>query len=244
MLYPLAALGLGFVGALGVATTVGAFERERVRDLFARFVPEAVVDEVLARSDGLRLGGERKVVTVMFSDLRGFTAYSEKHTPEQVIDVLNAYLTVMSDVIHEHGGTLVAYMGDGIMAVFGAPADQPDHADRALAAAEQMTGPALEDFNAMLRERGDEPFQIGIGLNSGPVMAGNVGSQRRMEYSTIGDTTNTAARLESMTKGTGHSIFMSDSVREMHTQSRDDLVLVAEMSVRGKDAPVTVWSVA
>jgi adenylate cyclase len=244
MLYPLAALGLGFVGALGVATTVGAFERERVRDLFARFVPEAVVDEVLARSDGLRLGGERKVVTVMFSDLRGFTAYSEKHTPEQVIDVLNAYLTVMSDVIHEHGGTLVAYMGDGIMAVFGAPADQPDHADRALAAAEQMTGPALEDFNAMLRERGDEPFQIGIGLNSGPVMAGNVGSQRRMEYSTIGDTTNTAARLESMTKGTGHSIFMSDSVREMHTQPRDDLVLVAEMSVRGKDAPVTVWSVA
>jgi adenylate cyclase len=244
MLYPLMALGLGFVGALGVATTVGAFERERVRDLFARFVPEAVVDEVLARSDGLRLGGERKVVTVMFSDVRGFTAYSEKHTPEEVIEVLNAYLTVMSDVIHEHGGTLVAYMGDGIMAVFGAPADQPDHADRALAAAEQMIGPALESFNAMLRERGDEPFHIGIGLNSGPVMAGNVGSERRMEYSTIGDTTNTAARLESMTKGTGHSIFLSDSVREIHTRSRDDLVLVAEMQVRGKDAPVTVWSIA
>lgn len=244
MLYPLTALGLGFVGALGVATTVGAFERERMRDLFARFVPEAVVDEVLARSDGLRLGGERKVVTVMFSDVRGFTAYSEKHTPEEVIEVLNAYLTIMSDVIHEHGGTLVTYMGDGIMAVFGAPADQPDHADRALAAAEQMTGPALESFNTMLRERGDEPFRIGIGLNSGPVMAGNVGSQRRMEYSTIGDTTNTAARLESMTKGTGHAIFLSDSVRAMHTRSRDDLVLVAEMQVRGKDAPVTVWSVA
>jgi adenylate cyclase len=244
MLYPLTALGLGFVGALGVATTVGAFERERMRDLFARFVPEAVVDEVLARSDGLRLGGERKVVTVMFSDVRGFTAYSEKHTPEEVIEVLNAYLTVMSDVIHEHGGTLVTYMGDGIMAVFGAPADQPDHADQALAAAEQMTGPALEGFNAMLRERGDEPFRIGIGLNSGPVMAGNVGSQRRMEYSTIGDTTNTAARLESMTKGTGHSIFLSDSVREMHIRSRDDLVLVAEMQVRGKDAAVTVWSLA
>ncbi|HEV7806738.1 MAG TPA: adenylate/guanylate cyclase domain-containing protein [Solirubrobacteraceae bacterium] len=243
MLYPLTALGLGFVGALGVATTVGAFERERMRDLFARFVPEAVVDDVLARSDGLRLGGERKVVTVMFSDLRGFTAYSEKHTPEEVIDVLNVYLTVMSDVIHEHGGTLVAYMGDGIMAVFGAPADQPDHADRALAAAEQMTGPALESFNAMLRERGDEPFRIGIGLNSGPVMAGNVGSQRRMEYSTIGDTTNTSARLESMTKGTEHSIFLSDSVRVMRTRSRDDLVLVAEMEVRGKNAPVTVWSI-
>ena len=133
MLYPLLSLGLGFVGALGVATTVGAFERERVRDLFARFVPEAVVDDVLARAeDGLRLGGERRVVTVMFSDVRGFTTYSEKHTPEEVITVLNEYLTVMSEVIHEHGGTLVAYMGDGIMAVFGAPADQVDHADRAL----------------------------------------------------------------------------------------------------------------
>jgi adenylate cyclase len=96
----------------------------------------------------------------------------------------------------------------------------------------------------MLRERGDEPFRIGIGLNAGPVMAGNVGSQRRMEYSTIGDTTNTASRLESMTKGTGHAIFLSASVRQMLTRPRDDLVLVASMEVRGKDEPVTVWSVA
>jgi adenylate cyclase len=244
MLYPLAALGLGFVGALGVATTVGAFERERVRDLFARFVPEAVVDDVLARTgDDLRLGGERKVVTVMFSDIRGFTTFSEKHAPEQVIDILNQYLSIMSDVVLEHGGTLIAYMGDGIMAVFGAPGDLPDHADRAVAAAEQMTGPALERFNAMLRERGDEPFRIGVGLNSGPVMAGNVGSTRRMEYTTIGDTTNTASRLESMTKGTGHSIFLSESVRAMLTLPRDDLVHVAEMQVRGKDEPVVVWSV-
>jgi adenylate cyclase len=242
--YPLMALGLGFVGALGVATTVGAFERERVRDLFARFVPEAVVDDVLARAeDGLRLGGERKVVTVMFSDIRGFTTYSEKHTPEEVIEVLNQYLTIMSDVIADHGGTLVAYMGDGIMAVFGAPTDQVDHADRALAAAEEMAGPALDEVNAILAERGDEPFRIGIGLNSGPVMAGNVGSQRRMEYSTIGDTTNTAARLESMTKGSGHTIFLSETVRSMLTRSREDLMHVDRMEVRGRDDAVTVWSV-
>ena len=243
-LYPLLALGLGFVGALGVATTVGAFERERVRDLFARFVPEAVVDDVLARAeDGLRLGGTRKVVTVMFSDVRGFTAYSEKHTPEEVIEVLNEYLTVMSDVIHAHGGTLVAYMGDGIMAVFGAPADQVDHADRALAAAEEMAGPALVRVNELLRARGDDPFQIGVGLNAGPVMAGNVGSQRRMEYTTIGDTTNTASRLETMTKGSGHAIFLSESVKGMLTRPRDDLVLVDRLQVRGKTEPVTVWSV-
>jgi adenylate cyclase len=245
MLYPLTALGLGLVGALGVASTVGAFERERVRDLFARFVPEAVVDDVLARADGgLRLGGERKIVTVVFSDIRGFTGYSESRSPEEVIDVLNEYLTVMSDVIAAHGGTLVAYMGDGIMAVFGAPAEQVDHADRALAAAEEMAGTALERVNATLRARGDDPFRIGVGLNSGPVMAGNVGSQRRMEYSTIGDTTNTAARLESMTKGTAHAIFLSDSVRGMLTRPREDLVHVDVMEVRGKDAPVTVWSIS
>ena len=245
VLYPLAALLLGVVGALGVSVAVGAFERQRVRDMFARFVPEAVVDDVLARvDDELRLGGERRIVTVMFSDVRGFTSYAEDRTPEEVIDVLNRYLTVMSDVILDHGGTLIAYMGDGIMATFGAPTEQVDHADRALAAAQEMAGPALEQVNAWLREHGGHDFKIGIGLNSGPVMAGNVGSERRMEYTTIGDTTNTAARLESMTKGSEHTIFLADSVRQMLTLHRDDLVRVDSMRVRGKDEPVVVWSVA
>lgn len=245
VLYPLAALVLGVVGALAVSVAVGAFERERVRDMFARFVPEAVVDDVLARvDDELRLGGERRVVTVLFSDIRGFTSYSEDRTPEEVIEVLNRYLTVMSDVILDHGGTLIAYMGDGIMATFGAPTEQVDHADRALAAAQEMAGPALEEVNAWLRERGGQDFTIGIGLNSGPVMAGNVGSQRRMEYTTIGDTTNTASRLESMTKGSEHTIFLADSVKSMLTAARDDLVRVDAMRVRGKDEPVVVWSVA
>jgi adenylate cyclase len=244
VLYPLAALALGVAGALGVSVAVGAFERERVRDMFARFVPEAVVDDVLARvDDELRLGGERRVVTVLFSDIRGFTSYSEDRTPEEVIEVLNRYLTVMSDVILDHGGTLIAYMGDGIMATFGAPTEQVDHADRALAAAQEMAGRALAEVNDWLRARGSLDFKIGIGLNSGPVMAGNVGSERRMEYTTIGDTTNTASRLESMTKGSEHTIFLADSVRQMLTRARDDLVRVDAMRVRGKDEPVVVWSV-
>ena len=121
-----------------------AFERERVRDMFSRFVPENVVDEVLARTDEeLRLGGVQRDGTVMFSDLRGFTSFAEALPPEQVIDVLNHYLSEMSDAILDHGGTLVAYMGDGIMAVFGAPIEQDDHADRALAAAREMLGERL-----------------------------------------------------------------------------------------------------
>jgi adenylate cyclase len=243
-LYPMIALALGGVGALAVSLAVGAFERERVRDMFSRFVPEAVVDDVLARvDDDLRLGGERRLVTVMFSDVRGFTAFAETRSPDEVIDLLNRYLTLMSDVIDKHGGTLIAYMGDGIMATFGAPIEMVDHADRALAAAREMVGPALEQFNSEVRSGEFEGFKMGIGLNSGPVMAGNVGSERRMEYSTIGDTTNTSARLEAMTKGSGHSVFVADSTRTMLTKGGGDLVHVDDFEIRGRQAKIGVWSI-
>jgi adenylate cyclase len=245
LLYPEASLFLGLVGALGVGLVVNAFEKERVRDLFSRFVPEQVVDEVLKDVDeDLRLGGEHAIVTVMFSDIRGFTTFSESQPPEVVIDVLNRYLTTMTDVILGHGGTLVCFMGDGILAVFGAPIDQPDHADRALAAARDMTGDALESFNAWMRAEGHgEGFRIGVGLNSGAVMAGNVGSERRLEYTVIGDTTNTASRLEGMTKGTPHMIYMSESTRLMLIEEQPDLVDVGSHNVRGRSLQVTVWSV-
>ncbi len=120
-------------------------ERERVRNLFARFVPEPVVDQVLeSAGENLRLGGESRVATVMFSDLRSFTAWAESNPPDRVIEVLNRYLSTMSDVILDHGGTLVSYMGDGIMAVFGAPLEHKHHADLAVAAAQAMVGRRAE----------------------------------------------------------------------------------------------------
>ena len=196
-----------------------AFEREQARDAFARFVPEAVVDQVLADADGVRLGGVRGEATVMFSDLRGFTSSRETLEPERVIESLNRYLTEMSEAILDHGGTLVAYMGDGIMAVFGAPLKQDDHADRALEAAREMLA-RMDGFNGWLREQGlHDGFKMGIGLNSGPVMSGNVGSERRLEYTALGDTTNTAARLEGMTKGTPHQLFISDTTKQMLTRA-------------------------
>ena len=133
-----------------------AFERERVRDMFARFVPEQVVDEVLARTDGdLRLGGVRMEATVLFTDLRGFTTFSERLPAEEVIEVLNRYLGEMSDAILAHGGTLVSYIGDGIMAVFGAPIEQADHADRALAAAREMLDVRLPQRQRVARRARD-----------------------------------------------------------------------------------------
>jgi adenylate cyclase len=207
-------------------------------------VPDTVVDQVLTRATeegDPRLGGERMDATVMFSDLRGFTSFAEARPPEQVIEILNRYLTAMSDAILDHGGTLVAYMGDGIMAVFGAPVAAADHPDRALAAARAMLE-RLDDFNAWMREGGlGDGFKMGIGLHSGPVMSGNVGSARRLEYAAIGDTTNTAARLEAMTKGTPYQLYVADSTRERLTAPTEDLERVGELDVRGREHAISVW---
>lgn len=218
-------------------------EQRRVRDRFARFVPEPVVDEVLSDLDAnLRLGGERRFVTVMFSDLRGFTTWAETRPPDLVIEVLNRHLGAMSDVILDHGGTLVSYLGDGIMAVFGAPLDQSDHADSAARAARAMVT-ALAGFNEWLSGRSiGGPFRMGIGLNSGPVMSGTVGSERRLEYTAVGDTTNTASRLEQLTKELGHSILLAGSTRELLPDNAYDLLPVGEVALRGRVEPVEVFA--
>jgi adenylate cyclase len=244
VVYPLFALVLSALGALAVNYVLNSMERQRVHDTFSRFVPAAVVNDVLARTDqDLRLGGVRRDGTVLFCDLRGFTSFSEELPPDSVIEVLNHYLEEMSDAIMDHGGTLVAYMGDGIMAVFGAPLEQPDHADRALASAREMLDLRLPRFNKWLEEAGmGRGFAIGIGLNSGPVMSGQVGSKRRIEYTAIGDTTNTAARLEGLTKGSGHQLFVADSTRQVLETEDTELELVGELEVRGRTHPITVWT--
>ena len=241
---PLLALVVGAVGTLAVHYLLAAFERQRVRFTFSRFVPEDVVDQVLSEGEGeLQLGGVRRESTVLFSDLRGFTSYSEAREPGEVVEVLNVYLGEMTDAIMDHGGTLVSYIGDGIMAVFGAPLEQDDHADRAIAAAQEMLEVRLPSFCRWMQESGHgEGFQMGIGLNSGDVMSGQVGSERRREYTTIGDTTNTASRLEGMTKGTPHSVFISDSTKQARVRPEPELVNVGELEVRGREMPLQVWS--
>jgi adenylate cyclase len=242
--YPLGTLILSSAGALSVQLVTEAFERIRTRDLFGRFVPENVVDQVLASADGLRLGGVQRNGTVLFSDVRGFTTLAESLTPPQVIEVLNHYLSEMSDAILNHGGTLVSYMGDGIFAVFGAPLELPDHADRALAAAREMLEVRLPRFNAWLREEGlSDGVRMGIGLNSGHVMSGHVGSERRVEYAAVGDTTNTASRIESLTKGTPHQLLFSDSTKDALRSPPDDLIEVGETEIRGRQGHIKLWSI-
>jgi adenylate cyclase len=245
--YPLGALVVTAVGALAVHYFTETRERQRTKLLFARFVPANVVDEVLERTDDdLRIGGIQRDGTVMFCDLRGFTSFAESLPVERVIEVLNRYLGEMSEAILGNGGTLVAYMGDGIMAVFGAPIEQGDHADRALRTAREMMGARLAAFNRWLREAGfsESGFRMGIGLNSGPVMSGNVGSQQRLEYTAIGDTTNTASRIEAMTKGTSHTVLLSEATKERLHGESPDVLFVGEFEIRGRQEAIGLWTIA
>ncbi len=246
VVYPFVALVVSIVFAIAFGALITIFERERIRQVFGRFVPEQVVDQVLAKTgDGLRLGGTTRVCTMMFTDLRGFTTFSETRSAEEVIDILNCYFGEMSEAVLDHGGTLVSYLGDGLMAVFGAPLDQPDHADRALAASDEMIRVRLPRVNALIAKRGlGGDFRMGIGLNSGPIMSGNIGSERRLEYTTIGDTVNTASRLEGLTKGTPYPLFVGESTRALLREEPPDLVYVAELELRGRSEKVKVWSLS
>jgi adenylate cyclase len=220
-------------------------ERERVRDVFARFVPEQIVDQVISLSgDDLRLGGALRTGTILFNDIRNFTSFAESTPAEQALEILNLFLGEMSDAVLDHGGSHLGFRGDGMMAAFGAPIETSDHADRAVAAAREMVDVRLPRLNGLLHSRGlGEGFRMGVGLASGTFMAGNVGSARRLEYTAIGDVANTSARLESMTKGRPYSILIADSTRQMMSgASAADLVFVGEGEVRGKTTKVGLWT--
>jgi adenylate cyclase len=240
---PLIALVLGTAGAVALAYAIEIRARRRVRATFERFVPKEVVGELLARGDASpRLPGERVEATILFCDLRGFTTLAERLEGE-VIEVLDRWFNEMGDAVLDHGGTLVSFQGDGIMAVFGAPIHVPDHAERALAAAREMLGVRLPRFNAWLQEQGltDEPKRMGIGINTGTIMSGSVGSDRRLEYAAVGDATNTASRLQSLSKQSAHQLFIAQSTRDKLGES-DGLVRLGPMQLSGRTEPCVVWT--
>jgi len=241
--YPLAGLVAGTAGAATIDLLLETRERRRLRQTFGRFVPEEVVDDALARADDdLRLGGETLEASVLFCDLRGFSRFAERHSAATVIQTLNRYLTEMSDAVLDNGGTVVSYMGDGLMAVFGAPVEQPDNAQRAYSAAREMLDERLPAFNGWLRdhEYGDG-FRMGIGICTGPVMSGNVGSSRRLEYAAVGDTTNVAARLQELNKELGSQLLIADSTRIRLRVPESQLVEMGEHSVHGRTSKLKIW---
>lgn len=222
-------------------------QRSHVRIVFSRFLPESVVDQLLSEGDVDSLLAARRVNgTVMFTDIRGFTTFAENSPVEVVVDVLNRYLAEVTDAVLNHGGTLVGYLGDGVIAAFGAPIESGDHAERALAAAREIVGPRLEAFNRWLIDERQisRRFRTGVGLNSGPLMSGNVGSERRLEYTVIGDTCNTAARVEALTKDYDCDVLVTQAVVDALPDAESSMRFVGEVVPRGRTTPVRLWTIA
>ncbi len=167
-----------------------------IRDTFGRYVSEEIVDSILAQPNGLHLGGKMTRVSILMADIRGFTTMAEKLAPAQVVKMLNNYLGVMSEIIIHHKGTIDEFIGDAILAIFGAPITQQDHADRALACALDMQG-AIGQINAENQRLGLPDIGVGIAVNTGEVVAGNIGSSKRVKYGVVGHTVNLTARMES-----------------------------------------------
>ena len=213
-------------------------EEKRVRSTMSRYMSKEVADQLLSAGE-LELGGKEQMVTVMFSDVRGFTSIAEALGPRETVSLLNEYFTEMVDVIFKHGGILDKYIGDGIMALFGAPFVGANDADNALAAADEMIR-RLAELNLRRVAADQAALDIGIGFSTGATVIGNIGSVRRMEYTVIGDTVNLASRLEGATKQYGAKIILSEmtvrDLRQPATLRELDLI-----RVKGKDRPVAVY---
>ncbi len=223
------------------AMSAGLAERDRVRDLLDKNVSPEVAARLVR--DGAALGGEEREVTVLFADLRGFTPLSEGLAPPELVALLNRYLDRMSAAIEEAGGVIDKYIGDEIMALFGAPVAAPDSADRAVRAALAMRT-ALAALNHELAAEGHSPLAFGVGINTARVVAGNIGSHRRLNYSVIGDGVNLAARLQNLTRREEFAadIIVSDFTRAALTAPvplRD----LGDTTVKGKSAPVRIHAV-
>lgn len=236
---------LGDLAAGFNAMLNGLRQEEVVRRLFSLYVTPEVAEHAIRY--GAELGGHLTEATVLFSDIRGFTAMTEQLGPEGIIALLNRYFDVMSDAIVEYGGLVNKFGGDSLLAVFGAPLHPtPDHAAHAVQAAQAMLA-ALDAFNAEQAARSEPTLRIGIGIATGPVVAGNVGSEERLEYTVIGDTVNLASRLESMTKELEElkeldaTVLLSSATAEA-LDVWSNLLPAGKINVRGKQAPVRVYT--
>jgi adenylate cyclase len=211
----------------------GLAERERIREAFGTYVDREVAEHILR--EGTDLAGEEVEVTVMFLDVRDFTGFAERLSAPEVVATLNRLFELAVPVIHEHDGHVDKFVGDGLLAVFGAPRRSEDHADRALAAACEIAGRVADDFDEL---------RIGVGLNSGSVVAGNVGGAGRLEFSVIGDAVNVAARVESATRHTGDDILVSEHTRRLLRGDAVPLEERPQVPLKGKREPVALYAPA
>jgi adenylate cyclase len=231
-------------GALALLTAQAREEQlkqERVRQAYRRYLPEHVAEMLVAHPEAVKLGGARQVVTVLFSDLRGFTSLSERLEPEDAVSLLNSFFTEMTLIVFRHGGTLDKYLGDGLLAVFGAPIADPSDPVRAVQCAIDMQE-ALDEFTAEWQAQNRPTIPMGIGINTGDVIAGNIGSQLHMEYTVIGDTVNVAARL-TQHAGAGEILLGEQTFREIQGREQISAESLPPLTLKGKREPAIVYRV-
>jgi adenylate cyclase len=219
--------------------TEGLKERDKVKNLFSKFVGSSVTDDLLSRE--VALGGTRKNVVVFFSDIRGFTAMSEILAPEDVVEMLNEYFQIMVKIINETGGVVDKFIGDAIMAIWGAPNPKSDDPVRAIQACLRMRE-ALNVLNEKRIADGKDPLMIGMGLNMGPAVAGTIGSDERMEYTVIGNTVNTSSRIEAATKAFGTDLLVSEEIYET-CKNQFIFELAGEVEVKGRSQALKLYKV-
>ena len=240
IIYPLLVLVLVYTSLTVYRYLTEEKERKKIKGAFTYYVSSSVVNEMLKHPEKLKLGGDRKELSVLFSDIRGFTTIAEGLTPEELVHLLNEYLTVMTDIVFKYDGTLDKYMGDAIMAIFGAPLDLPDHPIKACHSALEMIE-ELKNLNQKWIAEGKHPMDIGIGINTGPMMVGNMGSDQRFDFTAMGDSVNLGSRLEGANKSYKTNIIISEFTFERVKNEFTCMELDA-VRVKGKKRPVKIYS--
>lgn len=244
---PVLAMVFGYGGSVGYRYITEQKEKQRIRNMFGTYVSPEVVKRMIASGEMPRLGGERSHITAFFSDIAGFSDFSEKLSPEELVELMNEYLSAMTDILIEEGGTLDKYIGDAIVAIFGAPVKLEHHAWHACVTAVQVQRRQAELRAKWKMEGAKWPevvhhMQTRIGLNSGEVITGNMGSQKRFNYTMMGDDVNLAARCESGAKSYGVCIMVTDSTRKLAEAHNDKLIFreLDKIVVKGRTQPVTM----
>jgi len=241
LVYPFLSIVLTYTSVVVLQYVIEEREKRKVRRALALYLSPSMADLVSEQPERLMLGGDKRDMTVFFSDIRGFTSISEKLTPEELVELLNEYLGAMTNIIFEHDGMLDKYIGDAVMAVWGAPLAQPDHARRACLATIEMVE-RLAELNRKWEDRGWPRLEIGCGLNSGPMVFGNMGSEQHLALTVMGDNVNLGARLEGTNKKYGTRILASDST----VRAAGDAIVARELDmvrVKGRIEPVRMYEI-